>query len=105
MVKKSPIRIKHIPQRTCVGCHEILAKRTLTRIVRTATGLQIDKTGKLPGRGAYIHDQFNCWQKAIKGKLANALRTEMTEKDRIVLIQYMESNLVISPDEDHAVKN
>jgi len=105
VVKKSPSRIKHIPQRTCVGCHEVLAKRNLIRVVRTATGLQIDKTGKLPGRGAYIHDQYSCWQKAIKGKLAIALRTEMTENDRILIMQYGEKFLINSTDEDHTVEN
>ncbi|MHB8133261.1 MAG: YlxR family protein [Anaerolineaceae bacterium] len=103
MVKKSPIRSKHIPQRTCVGCHQVLPKRTLTRIVRTATGLQIDNTGKLPGRGAYIHDQKPCWQSAIKGKLATALRTELTEQDRELLQNYMENIPVSTPNEDQTV--
>ena len=105
MVKKSPIRSKHIPQRTCVGCHQVLPKKSLTRIVRTATGLQIDNTGKLPGRGAYIHDQKSCWQSAIKGKLATALRTELIEQDRELLIQYIEKIPESTPEEDHTVNS
>ena len=54
-------------------------KKSLTRIVRTGTGLLIDKSGKAPGRGAYIHDQKSCWQAALKGKLAHALKIEITE--------------------------
>lgn len=100
MVNKSSTRKKHIPQRTCVGCHNILPKRSLIRIVKTATGLQIDLTGKMPGRGAYLHDQHVCWQTAIKGKLANALRTELTENDRIFLSQYMENFPVTPQNED-----
>lgn len=96
MVKNQPVRTKHIPQRTCVGCREVLAKRTLTRIVRSGTGIQIDPTGKMPGRGAYIHNQRSCWQSALKGRLANALKTEITEKDRQLLNDFLE-NL---PDED-----
>lgn len=96
MVKNQPVRTKHIPQRTCVGCREVLAKRTLTRIVRTGIGLQIDPTGKMPGRGAYIHNQRSCWQSALKGRLANALKTEISEKDRQILNDFLE-NL---PDED-----
>jgi len=97
LVKKSPIRSKHIPQRTCVGCHQVLPKKSLTRIVRTATGLQIDNTGKLPGRGAYIHDQKSCWQSAIKGKLI--------EQDRELLIQYIEKIPESTPEEDHTVNS
>jgi predicted RNA-binding protein YlxR (DUF448 family) len=73
--------------------------------VRTATGLQIDPSGKLPGRGAYIHDQKPCWQSAIKGRLANALRTEITEQDRKLFLQYMENLPEWTPEEDHAVEN
>ncbi len=92
MVKKTKgRRPKHIPQRTCVGCREIQEKRTLIRIVRTDTGIVIDETGKLPGRGAYIHDQKKCWQAAIKGKLANALKTELNENDREILRTFMEN--------------
>ena len=37
---------KHIPQRTCVGCRQVLAKQEMTRIVATADGVQVDLTGK-----------------------------------------------------------
>jgi len=82
MPKQPPHRPKHIPQRTCVGCREVNAKRTLIRLVRTESGVQIDPTGKAAGRGAYLHDQRSCWQKALKGALANALRMAFTEDDR-----------------------
>lgn len=105
MVKKQPQRTKHIPQRTCVGCRQVLAKRSLTRIVKTDTGIKIDSSGKLPGRGAYIHNQISCWQSALKGKLANALRIELTEDDRFVLKEYMESLADSSPQDDHSTTN
>jgi predicted RNA-binding protein YlxR (DUF448 family) len=73
---------KHIPQRTCIGCRQVLNKRGLTRIVRTPDGVFVDKTGKLNGRGAYLHDNLSCWEKALKGPLSSALRTELTEDDR-----------------------
>ena len=43
---------RHVPQRTCVGCRQVQAKRTLVRIVRTDDGVQIDLTGKEAGRAA-----------------------------------------------------
>lgn len=89
MSKKSPRRKKrHVPQRTCVGCRETLAKQTLTRIVRTPDGVQVDLTGRLSGRGAYLHNQRECWEKALKGALANALRTKLTTEERSVLEEY-----------------
>jgi predicted RNA-binding protein YlxR (DUF448 family) len=90
MVKKAKgKRPKHIPQRTCVGCKEIQAKKTLTRVVKTDTGIIIDPTSKMQGRGAYIHNSQSCWQAALKGKLANALKTELTEEDRNKLLLFM----------------
>lgn len=82
-VPKKPVqRVKHIPQRTCVGCRTILAKRQMLRLVRTAEGILVDPTGKLPGRGAYLHDRRECWQRALKGPLAHALKVELSTADR-----------------------
>lgn len=87
--KKNKKRMKHIPQRTCVGCREVLAKRSLMRIVRTPEGVQLDASGKKNGRGAYIHNKRTCWEKALKGPLAHALKVEINEKDRLLLIDIM----------------
>jgi uncharacterized protein len=45
-------------------------------------------TGKAAGRGAYLHNNRSCWQKALKGPLARALKTELTEKDREELLSF-----------------
>lgn len=82
-------RRKHVPQRTCVGCKAVLAKRSLVRIVRTPEGVQIDPTGKKAGRGAYLHDLRSCWQQGLKGPLAHALKTELTAQDRERLEEYI----------------
>ncbi len=74
--------MKHIPQRTCVGCRTVMAKRKLVRIVRTADGVLIDPTGKRAGRGAYLHDRPACWQVGLQGGLARALKVELTAADR-----------------------
>ena len=83
---------KHIPQRTCVGCRAVLAKRTMTRVVRRADeGVVIDPSGKLAGRGAYLHNQRSCWERGLKGSLANALKTTLTIEDRQRLDAFMSS--------------
>ncbi len=87
MSKKPVKRVRHVPQRTCVGCREILPKRTLIRIVRTAEGVRVDPTGKLAGRGAYLHNKRSCWERGLKGPLAHALKAELTgaELDQLSL--------------------
>ena len=73
-----------LPQRMCVVCRQTDAKRTLIRIVRTATqGVQIDLRGKVPGRGAYLCQQVSCWERAINSSvLQQALKTTLSEAER-----------------------
>ena len=89
VAKKTAKRVKHVPQRTCVGCRQTLAKRSLIRVVRTPTGLKVDPTGKIPGRGSYLHDRRECWERGIKGALAHALKVDLTEQDRETLRAFM----------------
>ena len=89
MAKKTAKRVKHVPQRTCVGCRQTLAKRSLIRVVRTPEGLRVDPTGKIPGRGAYLHDHRACWERGIKSALAHALKIELTGQDRETLRNFM----------------
>ncbi|MCS7071921.1 MAG: YlxR family protein [Anaerolinea sp.] len=74
---------KHVPIRTCVVCREKAGKRTLVRLVRTESGIQIDPSGKMNGRGAYLCEQPGCWERAMTTDvLARALRTTLTDEDR-----------------------
>ncbi len=82
---------KHIPQRTCVGCRTVLSKRSLVRLVRRPEGVQVDPTGKLAGRGAYLHNRRSCWEKGLKGLLAHALKTTLTTEDTQRLRQFMQT--------------
>lgn len=61
--------MKSLPQRTCIGCNSKKNKSELIRIVKNKEGnISIDKTGKAAGRGAYICDNVECLEKAIKTK-------------------------------------
>jgi len=82
--------MKHVPQRTCIGCRTVLAKRELVRLVRTPDGILVDSTGKAAGRGAYLHNIRSCWEQALKGPINHALRTEITPADRQRLMEYIE---------------
>lgn len=99
---KKIVRRKHTPQRTCVGCHEVLPKRTLIRIVRNPQGVQVDASGKMAGRGAYLHDRQSCWEKGLKGALAQALKTNLSEEERSQLLAFASRYLSTEGDqEDH----
>ena len=64
-----------LPQRTCVACHTVRAKRDLVRIVRTPAGeLTVDLRGKAAGRGAYLDPEQACLERGLRdGVLAQAL--------------------------------
>ncbi len=69
---------KKIPMRQCVGCRESRPKTELIRIVRSedivgcddkesrSVSVDVDRTGKANGRGAYLCDRLECLQKARK---------------------------------------
>jgi len=88
---KKMARRKHVPLRTCVGCRQVLPKRSLIRVVRSPQGVMIDPTGKIAGRGAYLHDRRSCWEKGLKGSLAQALKTDLTSEERDRLSAYAAS--------------
>ena len=73
---------KKIPQRQCMGCRERKAKKELIRVVRTPEGnVQLDFSGKLNGRGAYICPKAECLKKAQKAKaLDRSLEVEIPEE-------------------------
>ena len=59
--------MKKVPIRTCIGCNEAKPKRELIRVVKTAEGdVSIDFTGRANGRGAYICNNVDCLEKAVK---------------------------------------
>ena len=63
--------MKKIPLRTCMGCSEKKPKKELIRIVKNKDGIiSIDRTGKADGRGAYICDSVECFDKIVKSAWA-----------------------------------
>ncbi|HMA38053.1 MAG TPA: YlxR family protein [Chloroflexia bacterium] len=89
---KAP-RPKHVPQRTCVTCRTVNAKRGMVRIVRLPTGtVAIDLTGKRSGRGAYLCRNQQCWTAALQKKsLEYALKTTLNLDDKAALQAYIET--------------
>ena len=69
------------PQRTCVACRKVRAKRDLVRIVRSPAGeLSVDLRGKVAGRGAYLDPDPACLDKGLRdGAIARALEVEIAQ--------------------------
>ena len=89
-MKRSMSIRKHIPQRTCLACGQVTAKRRLIRLVRTADShVEVDTGGKKAGRGAYLCPAPQCWEAGLKGnQLEHALRTTLTPDNREQLLKY-----------------
>jgi predicted RNA-binding protein YlxR (DUF448 family) len=75
-------KVKKIPERMCVGCQEMKPKKSLIRVVRTPEDtIEIDRTGKRSGRGAYICPSKECLDKALKGKrLEKSLKHSISQE-------------------------
>ena len=74
--------MKKIPQRSCVVCKTKKDKNELIRIVKNqANEINIDESGKKPGKGAYICDSIECLEKGIKSKaFKRALEVDVPEE-------------------------
>lgn len=74
--------MKKIPMRKCVVTQERLPKKELVRIVRTTNGtVELDLTGKLNGRGAYLQKTKQTVELAMKTKvLSRALECEIPQE-------------------------
>jgi uncharacterized protein len=84
--------INRVPQRTCIACRQVKAKRDLIRIVKTNDeGVVVDTNGKKPGRGAYLCRIKECWENGLKGnRLEYVMHTVLTQEDRQRLEEYAE---------------
>lgn len=85
---------KKIPMRKCVGCNEMKDKKELIRIVRSNTGeMNVDKTGKMAGRGAYICKKVECFDCAVKAKrLERTFKTAIPEDIYLKLREVLEES-------------
>ncbi|MBR2460776.1 MAG: YlxR family protein [Clostridia bacterium] len=82
---------KKTPERRCVGCGEMKAKKMLIRVVRDPEGnIFLDTSGKKSGRGAYLCSDISCFRKARKSKrLESNLNVVIPEE----LYQRLESQI------------
>ena len=85
------LKPRKIPMRMCVGCREMKPKMQLLRVVKPQEGdAHIDRTGKAPGRGAYVCDQIECLRKAQK---THALERALDTKIDDAVFQQLEQQI------------
>lgn len=89
------VRPRHVPQRSCFSCGRRVDKRELVRLVRTMTGsVEVDRTGKVSGRGAYLCLERRCWEEGLKKtRLDRALKCDVSPEIRERLLAYAQEEL------------
>ena len=69
----------HVPMRTCVGCRRQDEPGNLVRYVLVSGVVTRDDRARLPGRGAWLHDDETCRQTALKrGGFARSFRSKVS---------------------------
>jgi len=65
----------------------------LIRLVRTNNEtVELDLSGKKPGRGVYLCARKDCWEEGFRGNhLEHALRTKIRTENRQALVGYGDS--------------
>ena len=57
--------------------------------------VEVDRTGKKPGRGTYLCPNQECWNRGLKGsRLDHLLRSPLTEGDKEALVNYYKEELM-----------
>jgi predicted RNA-binding protein YlxR (DUF448 family) len=62
----------------------------LTRLVRAPDGhVHLDRTGRANGRGAYLCDRPQCWERALgrADVLGRALKATLSAEDRTAILE------------------
>lgn len=79
MTKK---RVRHIPQRTCLGCGKKSSKEVFLRIVRIKEGsIVVTKDRRVHGRSAYTCRNVACVANSVK-KLERAFKIKIDEEEK-----------------------
>ena len=89
------VRPRHVPQRSCISCERRAGKRELVPLVRTVDGtIEVDTAGKLPGRGAYLCLERQCWEEGLKKtRLDRVLKCMVSPETRDRLLAYAQDRL------------
>ena len=93
--------LTHVPVRRCVGCRQPGERSVLLRFaVAEVDGQPVvvhDPARTLPGRGAWLHPDEDCWQLALRrSAFGRALRSSA----RLDQVGISEAIAALSPEHD-----
>ena len=93
------VRVRHVPQRSCIGCRTAREKPALLRVVRSPEGrLSLDAGGRAPGRGAYLCPSAACLEAAARRKsFDRAFRAPVTREAVADLAEELSAHLAALP--------
>ena len=82
---------KKVPLRMCISCREMKDKKELIRIVKNKENeIFVDSTFKANGRGAYLCNNLECFDKCIKSKaLSRTFKGEIKPEVIETIKQYI----------------
>jgi len=86
--------MKHQPERTCIGCRQVLKKGDVIRIIAGPAGLVIDYREKLAGRAAYVCPRQECIRKAFtKETLSRSLHLKIVPPDAATFMSQLAASI------------
>ena len=88
-------KIRPKPQRHCVACGKTGDKVSFIRLSRTVDKqIEIDISGRKPGRGAYLCPLHGCWEVGLKRRRVEyVLGINLRQEKREELIKEIEGFL------------
>ncbi|GAA1814192.1 YlxR family protein [Nesterenkonia flava] len=85
-----------VPVRTCIGCRRRADQGYVVRVALEGDEVRLDAARRMPGRGAWLHPQRECFEAAVKRKAFNrAFRRPV----RTTSLSFEELAVHCSPDE------
>jgi uncharacterized protein len=83
------------PQRTCIGCMMRDNKERMLRIASSGETLTLDEEGRMPGRGAYLHNRKRCITDLVRNKAreVRSLKRKISLDERYKLAELIQARL------------
>jgi predicted RNA-binding protein YlxR (DUF448 family) len=86
--------------RTCIGCREREARKTLIRLVLVGNNLELDPKKSLPGRGAWLHAKRGCLKLALDRKaFSRALKREFKANESALTLEIDKAETMLASNE------
>jgi len=88
-------RSSHKPERTCLGCMGRDRKSAMVRLAVSDGMVRLDHTGRIPGRGGYLHSREECLTKFTRGraKEVRSLRRKVALDERHRIAELIRTRL------------